>query len=121
MGNETLSDYCEALLNIIMDVIEDIILIHDSEHTVVWMNQAGLKACGKQLDEVLGKSCYSLMGRNSPCEDCETPSSAKQTSVLKFNKYIPKTGKYYECTSTPLEDKEGRVAMVVQHLREIDE
>ena len=117
MKKERLSDYCEVLLNIIMDVVEDIIIIHDSEHTVVWMNRAGLKACDKQIDDVLGKRCYALMGRGSPCEDCGTPSVNKLNTVNKFNKFIPKTGKYYECTSTPLEDDEGKVSMVVQHLR----
>ncbi len=120
MESESLSDYCEVILNIVMDVVEDIIIIHDSEHTVVWMNKAGLRACDKQIDDVLGKRCYALMGRTSPCEDCGTPSASKQNSVHKFNKFIPKTGKYYECTSTPVEGPDGNVTMVVQHLRLIE-
>ncbi|HIJ00018.1 MAG: hypothetical protein PWQ88_881 [Candidatus Methanomethylophilaceae archaeon] len=119
MSGKALSNYCEVLLNIIMDVIDDIIIIHDSEHTVVWMNQAGLKVWGKRIDEVIGKRCYSLMGRTSPCEDCETPSVHMTHSSHKFNKFVSKTEKYYECTSTPVEDENGNICLVVQHLKAI--
>ena len=29
--------YTEKLMNIILDVIDDIIIIHDSQHTITWM------------------------------------------------------------------------------------
>ena len=33
--------YTEKLMNMILDAIDDIIVIHDSEHTIIWMNRAG--------------------------------------------------------------------------------
>ena len=53
-------DYTETLLNMIMDEVEDIILIHDSVNTLIWMNRAGLKAFEVELQDVIGKPCYRL-------------------------------------------------------------
>lgn len=107
--------FTEDLLNIVLDEVDDIIIIHDSEHTVVWMNRAGLKEFDVVLENVIGERCYHLFGRKSSCEDCLVSSlvgGSKGTSV----RMIPKTGDRYNCVSTPLM-KGGELKLVVQHLK----
>ncbi|MFA6710084.1 MAG: PAS domain-containing protein [Candidatus Methanomethylophilaceae archaeon] len=107
-------DYTETLLNMVLDEIDDIILIHDSEYTLVWMNRAGLKEFGVQLEDVLGKRCYTLFGKNTVCRDCNVSTMHGDVgeSVVRI---IPRTGEMYMCRSLPLY-RNGKVTMVVQHL-----
>lgn len=110
-------DYTEVLLNMIMDEVEDILLIHDSENTLVWMNRAGQKAFGVELSDVIGNKCYRLFNRTKPCEDCDIANNRILSSKCKKIKVIPKTGKKYVCTSLPLY-RDGEIKLVVQHLRD---
>lgn len=116
MSNITDSEqFTEELLNIVMDEVDDIIIIHDSEHTVVWMNRAGTKEFEIPLENVIGERCYHLFGRNSCCEDCLVSSlvGGKKGESVRI---IPKTGERYNCISTPLM-KDGELKLVVQHLK----
>ena len=114
MGND---DYAETLLNMIMDEVEDILLIHDSENTLVWMNRAGLIAFDVELKDVIGRACYTLFNRTKPCDDCDIANNHVLSSKCKKIKIIPKTGKKYVCTSLPLY-RDGEIKLVVQHLRD---
>ena len=112
------NNYAETLLNMIMDEVEDILLIHDSENTLVWMNRAGLKAFDVELKDIIGKACYTLFNRTSPCEDCDIANNHILSSKCKKIKVIPKTKKKYVCTSIPLYGDDGQIKLVVQHLRD---
>lgn len=112
------NDFSESLLNIVLDEIDDIIIILDTDHTIVWINRAGLNAFGVSLEASIGKRCYRLFGRTSPCEDCDVLLYSSGATRDKRIKIIPRTGKEYVCTSTPLY-KHGTIMMYVQHLTEV--
>lgn len=107
------NDYAEDILNVVLDEIDDIILIHDSEHTLVWMNRAGLRKFNVSLDDIIGKRCYDLFGRKRRCDDCEITGTVLQRGGRK--RVIPTTGEIYDCHSVPLY-KDGEIRLVVQHL-----
>jgi len=107
--------YTESLLNIILDEIDDVIIIHDSEHTVVWMNRAGTEKFGRSLESVIGKGCYTLFGRSECCSDCPVTAAVRDERCKSF-KVMPRTGERYRCTTIPL-SKDGEIKLVVQHLR----
>ncbi len=113
----TLDNYCDAILNIVLDVIEDIIIIHDSEYTVVWMNKAGLNAFNLKFEDVIGNQCHSLFCRSTPCDDCSIPRVITHGSIEQSERVIPMQVESYDCTSTPVRDENGAIQMVVQHLR----
>lgn len=109
--------YTEKLMNMILDVIDDIIIIHDSCHTIIWMNKAAETAFGKSADEVIGKKCYSLFGNTVSCSDCTvnqmnvgSPQNATRRRV------IPGTNVVCDCSSIPYYE-DGKLKLVVQHLR----
>ncbi len=112
--------YSETLMNVIMDVIDDIIVIHDSDHTIVWMNRAGEKAFGKCVDDVIGTKCYHLFDSTVPCSDCiatvTTIGGPVNNSVKR--RVIPATGTVCDCAAVPL-FKNGKLELVVQHLRPV--
>ncbi|MCL1984482.1 MAG: PAS domain-containing protein [Methanomassiliicoccaceae archaeon] len=107
--------YEESLLNIVLDEIDDIIIIHDSEHTVVWMNRAGTEKFHRPLETVVGKSCFTLFGRTTPCDDCQVISAIRDDRY-RSERIIPTTGEKYKCITMPL-TQDGEVKLVVQHLR----
>jgi len=112
------NDYAESLLNIILDEVDDIIMILETDHTVAWMNRAGTKAFGIELGDIVGKRCYTLFGKTSPCEDCNIWTESISKTKSKKIKIIPKTGKEYVCSTLPL-FQNGEVKLFVQHLREV--
>lgn len=109
--------YTEKLMNMILDVIDDIIIIHDSQHTITWMNRAAEKAFGISSDEVIGMKCYTLFGNTVPCSDCTVSNLGFGPRSKTVRRVIPRTGRSYDCSTIPyIED--GQIKMVVQHLRE---
>jgi PAS domain-containing protein len=107
--------YAETLLNIVLDQIDDIIMIHDSEFTVVWMNRAGTEKFGRSLESVIGRGCFTLFGRSIQCENCSV-TAALIGCRCESERIIPGTGERYICTTIPL-SQDGEVKLIVQHLR----
>ena len=108
--------YTEKLMNMIMDAVDDLIIIHDSEHTVIWMNRSAEKAFGIRVDDVIGKKCYTLFGYSSPCIDCTVDSlTLGGPRNCTMRRVIPRTGIEYECTSIPYFEN-GKLELVVQKL-----
>lgn len=113
--------YTEKLMNMILDMVDDIIIIHDSEHTITWMNRAGETAFGMSVDKVIGKKCYALFDNSTPCSDCCIDAIANVGSPTNKTRrrIIPRTGVECECSSVPYYEK-GKLKLVVQHLRPIE-
>jgi PAS domain-containing protein len=107
--------FTDSLLNIILDEIDDIIIIHDSEHTVVWMNRAGTQKFERSLESVIGKGCFTLFGKTMCCSDCPVTAAVRDDRYKSY-RTIPATGERYRCTTIPL-SKEGEIKLVVQHLK----
>jgi PAS domain S-box-containing protein len=108
--------YTEKLMNMIMDAVDDLIIIHDSEHTIIWMNRSAEKAFGVRADNMIGRKCYSLFNHTSACEDCAVSSislgAPKNTTSRRI---IPQSKVECECTSIPYYE-DGRLKLVVQKL-----
>lgn len=110
--------YTEKLMNMIMDMVDDIIVIHDSEHTIIWMNRAGEKAFGISVDKVIGVKCHTLFNNTTPCADCVTKTVNVGSPVSTKRRIIPKTGIECDCNAVPYYEN-GRLELVVQHLRPV--
>jgi PAS domain-containing protein len=114
MDDQKGEGYAESLLNIVLDEIDDIIIIHDSEHTVVWMNRAGTEKFGRPLESIIGRECFTLFGRSTRCDDCSVISAVRDDRCKSF-RTLP-SGERYKCTTMPL-SQDGEIKLVVQHLR----
>ena len=113
--------YTEKLMNMILDIVDDIIIIHDSEHTIIWMNRSAEKAFGISAEEVIGKPCYSLFNNSTPCNDCAVSNVASPGSTgvsATKRRILPKTGIACDCRTMPYYNK-GQLKLVVQHLRPV--
>lgn len=115
MARDKQEIYTEKLMNMILDMVDDIIIIHDSEHTIVWMNRAAEKAFGRSLESVIGTKCHALFGNSTACSDCtlKVVSGAPTNAIRR--RIIPKTGVLCDCSAVPYYD-DGKLKFVVQHL-----
>ncbi len=109
--------YTEKLMNMILDAVDDIIVIHDSEHTIIWMNRAGEHAFGVSVDDVIGRKCHSLFGNTMPCADCTVNTSNGPVNTIR-RRVIPGTSVVCDCSTIPYYE-DGHLKLVVQRLKPV--
>jgi len=108
----------ESLLNMILDKVDDMIIINDSERNVIWMNRAAQRELGISVEEAVGSECYSLFGATCCCDNCIANHTfgGPHRCGRKF-KHKKMSGEY-ECEPVPFY-KDGKLKMVVQHIRPV--
>ena len=111
----------EALLNATLDFIPHIIGIQNPDYTIVRYNHAGYEFLNIPPEEVYGRRCYELFGRNIPCEECATKKALKTKRSEQTEIYLPKLEKYMNCRSNPVLNTEGEIQFIVEQLRDITE
>ena len=109
----------KELLNQTIDGIPDIIGIQRSDLTIKQYNQAGLNKLDKELEDVKGKKCFELIGKEERCENCATVQAKKSKKLEKVEKQIPELNGYFVCISNPIKDDEGNIKFIVEQLRDI--
>jgi len=114
--------YSEKLMNLILDSIDEIVIIHDMDHNIMWMNHAGEKAFGMSVSKALTMKCHQLFNNDMPCADCDvgTVVIGEPTMKLPRKKIIPTTGITVACKTVPY-FKDGKMEIVIQCLRPIEE
>ena len=111
----------EALLNATLDSIPDIIGIQNTDHTIVRYNRAGYEFLNLSPEEVHGRRCYELIGRNIPCEECATEKALKTKKLEQSEKFLPEYGTYLDCRSNPVLNEKGEIVFIIEQLRDITE
>jgi signal transduction histidine kinase/CheY-like chemotaxis protein/HPt (histidine-containing phosphotransfer) domain-containing protein len=104
-----------------LDGLTDVVSIQKPDHGIVRYNQAGYQALNMTPEEVAGKKCYQLIGRDKPCEECATTMALAQKQVVTIEKYVPELGVHMLCTSNPILDENNRVTLIIEQLRDITE
>ncbi|MBE6527738.1 MAG: hypothetical protein E7Z64_01005 [Thermoplasmata archaeon] len=112
--------YSEKLMNLILDALDEIVVIHDADHNILWMNHAGERSFGINVDKALTMKCHQLFGNAMPCADCDvgTVVIGEPTMKAPRKKIVPKTGVTVACKTVPYY-KNGRIELVIQCLHEI--
>ena len=109
----------ESLLNLILDKVDDLIVINDSEKNIIWMNRAAQRRFCISMEEAVGAECYSLFGATCCCDDClaNHQLGGPHRCGCKF-KCRSLNGEYI-CEPVPYY-KEGKLKVVVQHIRPVN-
>ena len=111
----------KRILEGMLDGIPDIVGLQLPDHTIIRYNKAGYEALGMTPDEVRGKKCYELIGRTMPCSVCATKQAVETKKVVSLEKFVPEMQKYLSCTSNPILNDDGEVALVVEMLHDATE
>lgn len=111
----------EKVLKSVLDGISDIIGVYKPDHSLVLYNSAGYEFFKKKPEEVIGKKCYEILGRNIPCSLCTTAQAINTKKIVRLEKFIPEMGRCMECTSNPVFREDGELEYVVEQLRDVTE
>lgn len=109
----------KELLEGILNTIPDPIGVQDGNSNIISYNDAGLKVFNVTSKELEGKKCYNLLGRSTPCIDCQSKICKALKKPAKLEKYIEELDGWYDCRSYPLLDEDGNVSKIIEHLRDI--
>jgi len=112
--------YKEAsvFLETLFNVIPDIIGVQDRHHNIIRYNEAGYDFLDKDCEEVKGKKCYELIGKNAPCKPCATSITYKTKKPAQIEKHFPEIDTYLDVYAYPILDEKGEVKLVIEHLRD---
>ncbi len=111
----------QKLLEGVIDNISDVLAIQRPDHSIVRYNQSGYDLLDITPEEVKGKKCYELIGRNKECEECATSRAVESKRLEEIEKYVPEMDVYLNCRSNPVLDEDKNLLYIVQQLRDITE
>ncbi|WGI18075.1 PAS domain-containing protein [Methanonatronarchaeum sp. AMET-Sl] len=107
------------MLEGMLDGVQDIIGFQLPDHTIIRYNQKGYEALGISPEEVKGKKCYELLGREGPCRICPTNQAIEEKEITKIDKYQPEFDKYLSVTANPVLNEDNEVEFIIEHLRDV--
>lgn len=108
-----------TLLETILDAIPDVIGLQDRDHGIIRYNHAGYRFVNMSYEEIHGKKCYELIGRNMPCRICATGETYKTKQPSRIEKYVDEMDLWLDARAYPILGESGEVVQVIEHLRDI--
>ncbi|MEM0203282.1 MAG: PAS domain S-box protein [Archaeoglobaceae archaeon] len=113
----------KRFLQSVFNAIQDGISVLDSNMQIIAVNHAMEKWYAKNMP-VVGKKCYEAYhDRTSPCENCPT-LKAIQSKKVEYA-VVPglkgSQAEWLELFSYPVFDKNGKVVMIVEFVRDVTE
>jgi PAS domain S-box-containing protein len=109
------------LLESILNSINDTIGIQNPDHTIVRYNEAGYRFLNMTQEEVEGKKCYELVGRDDPCSICATSKVYETKKPERVERYEESMDAWLDVRAYPVLNEEGEIEYIVEHLRDITE
>ncbi|MDP2920514.1 MAG: histidine kinase [Dehalococcoidia bacterium] len=119
-------------LQAIIDGLEDELLVIDCSFRIVHANRAVLKRHGKKLEDVIGQYCYNISHGSPeschlPYHECpitrvrETGKTSRATHLHIYTNGGEQKECYVDIIASPVFDKAGKVAFVVELMRDVTE
>jgi|GEM_PF-3318548 len=102
------------------DSTSDLIAILDKNHTITRANKAMADKMGALSDRCLGLSCFSCVhNAQGPIEGCPGAQTLKDGKVHTTEVFEERLGGYFQITTTPLLDQNGKMVGIVHNARDI--
>lgn len=116
----------EAILQDVLDVIEDEIVIINTEYRVIYSNSILRNRVQNEKESFIGQRCYEVLyNRETPCSeplwDCllrRVIEKDKQAAVIHPVSF-PDAIKYYKITAFPLHDEHGNITAVIELRKDV--
>ena len=115
MITNKIDEYSDAFI----DSIPDVVAVLDNNYGVIRYNAAGCRLFNLSQDQVVGKKCYELLNRTSPCKLCALTQCYQTQNVSQVEKYCEDHDIWFEETAYPVFDDAGKLVQVFQHYRDI--
>lgn len=121
-GNTETSDFAgmlDLLTPALFNEISEIVSIKTPDHGILYYNQAGFKMLGMDPEDVIGRKCYELIGREGICEGCPGSSAVQTKKSERAESYFESIDKWFEVYAMPVCDRKGKVIYILEILRDI--
>lgn len=105
-----------------LDVVSEMVSLHDHEFTILRANAAVGDAFGVDAADLIGKKCYEVFhGTPQPPDRCPHKQAIKSGAPTKEVIYEPKLQKYLLVSVTPIEDGGPGVMQTFHIARDVTE
>jgi len=110
----------EELIHRIIETIPDFLAVHDRDRRILFSNWHGGYGFVSPADRAGHPFCYEAFypEQGAPCEACHVLDVFRTGKPVFVEKRNPRIG-YVEIHAYPLFDDEGRVVLVIEHIRDI--
>lgn len=111
----------EQRMRTILDVMEDIIILRDTDLVIVWPNQAACASAGLAREEMIGRFCFEVLkGRSDACPNCPV-EEAMRSGLTQTDTYVNQKGRTLFLKGCPVKDTEGKIIGAVEVAVDITE
>ncbi len=105
----------------ILDHLPHHVLIQDTDHTILWANQAACRSLDCDRQAVLGGKCHELWNQSAePCLDCPMSRSLESGTWESVEKQTP-DGRYWRVRCLPLSDGQGEIRSILEVTEDISQ
>ncbi len=105
----------------ILDSLRENVIFQDTEHRVLWVNQAACDSAGLEAEQIVGRFCYEIwQGRHTPCEVCPV-RQAGQSGCPATGQVEIRQGPQWEISAAPVYDDDGQLIGVVETSLDVTE
>ena len=103
------------------DAIGDPTLLLQPDLTVVKVNKSVSQYTHIAEAACVGRKCYELLGRSTPCVDCLVRSVLQTEKAVTQDRYLPELNAWFYMSATPIFDAEGTLKYVVEQGNDISD
>lgn len=105
----------------ILDSITELLLYQDTDHRILWVNQAAAESVGETPEALVGRHCHEVWHqRNSPCDNCPVASALKSGQPEVGHVTSP-DGRSWSIRAYPVRDENGQIIGTVEATLDITE
>jgi two-component system, cell cycle sensor histidine kinase and response regulator CckA len=108
-----------SLLEATFNAIPDVLGVQDNQHHIIRYNAAGYQFLDRRHEEVEGKRCFELIGRQKECDLCATSECYRTKKPASVERYEEALGTWLDVRAYPILDDMGNIVKVIEHLRDI--
>ncbi|KXA94757.1 hypothetical protein AKJ36_02300 [candidate division MSBL1 archaeon SCGC-AAA259I07] len=108
--------------SLILESTDEIIAYHDTDHNLIWANQAYSEATGESVEEMKGRKCYEIwLGRKESCEGCPVDKALETGESERGEMSPPGEEKDWLVRGSPVRDEEGNIIGAIETTLDITE
>lgn len=106
---------------LVLETVSENIISFDPDLFVLWANHSACKTFGFEPEEIVGKSCYEILHRDSkPCSDCPS-KKAFLTGLPQAREITTPDGRMWFAHTYPVKGPSGEVESVIMFSLDITE
>ncbi len=108
-----------SLFEATFNAIPDVLGIQDDKHNIIRYNAAGYRFLEMRREDIEGKRCFELIGRNNECDQCATSMCYRTKMPASCERYEEALDAWLDVRAYPILDDDGNLVKVIEHLRDI--